>query len=143
MTMPAPHPDRAAGTSASPPVMLLDVDLGRDLSQVRGVRHDLARALEAIGQAAVSPDVLLVASELVTNAITYAADTVHVSVCRDDAVLRVEVHDDGEGRPAVQEVDCRVPHGRGLLIVEQATTAWGVDYRVRPGKTVWCEFPLT
>ncbi len=51
--------------------------------------------------------------------------------------LRVEVHDSGDGTPAVREPSDE--SGRGLLLVEALADRRGVGER-NPGKIVWCEF---
>ncbi|MFF0074004.1 ATP-binding protein [Streptomyces sp. NPDC005494] len=87
-------------------------------------------------------DVLLCVSELATNALIHGVPPgrgfrVHVTWGH---VLRIEVHDSGDGR--VREVEGPAPEaewGRGLVLVGALADAWGVGER-KPGKTVWCEF---
>ena len=72
-------------------------------------------------------DLLLLASELVTNVVRHApmAETVRVTVTRDQGV-RVAVT-----QPATRfvrpEVVSTEPHGRGLAIVEALADEWGVE----------------
>ena len=97
-------------------------------------------ASSADGRAAAE-DVLLVVSELVTNACLHADGPEEIRVARTAKVLRVEVVDAGSGQPAP-----RTPHragrpgGHGMFIVQRLCLDWGV-LRVpgRPGKTVWAE----
>lgn len=51
--------------------------------------------------------------------------------------LRVEVHDAGEGHPAARPVGELDESGRGLLLVELLSEAWGVSGRTGIGKCVW------
>ncbi|TXS52956.1 ATP-binding protein [Streptomyces sp. t39] len=54
--------------------------------------------------------------------------------------LRVEVHDSGDGRPAIPGgPGLGEESGRGLLIVGALADTWGVDER-EPDKVVWCSF---
>ncbi|MER5255248.1 MULTISPECIES: ATP-binding protein [unclassified Streptomyces] len=112
--------------------------------------RDFARqALQAWGwlpaagadQRAAAEDVLLVVSELVTNACLHAEGPDELWISSDSKVLRIEVSDRGAGQPAP-----RTPHragrpgGHGMFIVQRLCLDWGV---VRTpgvsGKTVWAE----
>jgi anti-sigma regulatory factor (Ser/Thr protein kinase) len=119
-------------------------------SGVVPLARDFARqALHAWGwlpaasadQRAAAEDVLLVVSELVTNACLHAEGPDELRISCDNKVLRVEVSDRGAGQPAP-----RTPHragrpgGPGKFIVQRLCLDWGV---VRTpgvaGKTVWAE----
>ncbi|MET7700010.1 ATP-binding protein [Streptomyces sp. NPDC005485] len=92
-------------------------------------------------QRAAAEDVLLVVSELVTNACLHAEGPDELRIGCDNKVLRIEVSDRGAGQPAP-----RTPHragrpgGHGMFIVQRLCLDWGV---VRApgvaGKTVWAE----
>ncbi|MFF9843040.1 ATP-binding protein [Streptomyces sp. NPDC013740] len=90
---------------------------------------------------AAAEDVLLVVSELVTNACLHAEGPESLRVLRLAGVLRLEVADRGAGQPAP-----RTPHragrpgGHGMFIVQRLCRAWGIDRTPgAPGKTVWAE----
>lgn len=90
---------------------------------------------------AAAEDVLLVVSELVTNACLHAEGPESLRVLRLDDVLRLEVADRGAGQPAP-----RTPHragrpgGHGMFIVQRLCRDWGIDRTPgAPGKTVWAE----
>ncbi|EDY57416.2 histidine kinase domain-containing regulator protein [Streptomyces sviceus ATCC 29083] len=92
-------------------------------------------------QRAAAKHVLLVVSELVTNACLHAEGPDQLGISCDNKVIRVEVSDRGSGQPAP-----RTPHragrpgGHGMFIVQRLCLDWGV---VRApgltGKTVWAE----
>ncbi|MGW2516519.1 ATP-binding protein [Streptomyces sp. NPDC001617] len=92
-------------------------------------------------QRAAAEDVLLVVSELVTNACLHAEGPSELWIALDNKVIRLEVSDRGTGQPAP-----RTPHragrpgGHGMFIVQRLCLDWGV---VRTpgvaGKTVWAE----
>lgn len=92
-------------------------------------------------QRAAAEDVLLVVSELVTNACLHAEGPDELLLSCDNKVIRLEVSDRGPGEPAP-----RTPHragrpgGHGMFIVQRLCLDWGV---VRApgtsGKTVWAE----
>lgn len=92
-------------------------------------------------------DVLvLMLSELATNAVQHAATEFEVSVrmSSDRGRVRVDVSDSAPGYPMPQEAAMDAPHGRGLSIVGSLAEAWGVEMRHdRPGKTVWFSLPLS
>jgi anti-sigma regulatory factor (Ser/Thr protein kinase) len=90
-------------------------------------------------------DLHLLATELVTNAVRHAGvdetSTLELSVWTAPSLLRVAVIDPGasETTPSVQTLDVNVPGGMGLFLVEQISSAWGVE-RLRDGGTeVWFE----
>lgn len=92
-------------------------------------------------QTAVAEDVLLLVSELVTNACLHAGGPTEIALHGTLRSLRVEVSDLGLGTPLP-----RLPHqpgrpgGHGLHIVDRLTSAWGT-VRQEAGKTVWLEVP--
>ncbi|MEU8530394.1 MULTISPECIES: ATP-binding protein [Streptomyces] len=90
---------------------------------------------------AAAEDVLLVVSELVTNACLHAEGPERLRIARGSKVLRLEVVDRGAGQPAP-----RTPHragrpgGHGMFIVQRLCLDWGVERTPgAPGKTVWAE----
>jgi len=90
---------------------------------------------------AAAEDVLLVVSELVTNACLHAEGPEELRVSYTTKVLRLEVTDHGPGQPAP-----RTPHragrpgGHGMFIVQRLCLDWGVVREPgATGKTVWAE----
>lgn len=90
-------------------------------------------------QEIVAEDVLLLVSELVTNACLHAGGPEELVLHCTDTVLRIEVSDGSPARPVP-----RTPHqvarpgGHGLHVVARLSRAWGTAPR-GPGKTVWLE----
>ncbi|MFJ8595212.1 SpoIIE family protein phosphatase [Streptomyces sp. NPDC093598] len=82
--------------------------------------------------------VMLLVSELVTNAVRFATGPVTVRLIRSGHGLLCEVGDTGNGRPRVRRVDLLADGGRGLSIVHRLTTRWGVRW-TDTGKVVWAE----
>ncbi|TXS36217.1 ATP-binding protein [Streptomyces sp. OR43] len=90
---------------------------------------------------AAAEDVLLVVSELVTNACLHAEGPDEIRIARTPKALRVEVADGGAGQPAPRTPRrAGRPGGHGMFIVQRLCLDWGV-VRVpgEPGKTVWAE----
>lgn len=88
-------------------------------------------------------DVLaLLVSELATNAMLHAGSDFDVTVAAAERTgrVRVGVSDNGTGRPAPQRPWPLAPRGRGLRIVDELSTAWGVEWSDDgAAKTVWFE----
>jgi anti-sigma regulatory factor (Ser/Thr protein kinase) len=80
----------------------------------------------------------LLVSELVTNAIKYANGEVMLRLILEPDTLVCEVHDSSPALPRVLQVDKDAENGRGLHVVSQMASRWGVR-RTASGKVVWCE----
>jgi PAS domain S-box-containing protein len=105
---------------------------------VGDVRHAAAAALGEWGvDPDVASDVLLILSELVTNAVRYGRSPSECRVRLEAGRIVVDVADAALARPYLRAFDPAAPNGRGLHLVAALSTAWGV----RPtgaGKSVWC-----
>jgi two-component sensor histidine kinase len=84
-------------------------------------------------------DLVLVVSELVTNAIRHSRlSEIHLRC--DGERVRVEVDDEDGGEPRpVAAVAPGAATGRGLRIVEDLVTDWGWTRLGDGRKRVWCE----
>lgn len=109
-----------------------------------GVPHAVRQALrdvQATGalSGAVLEDVLLAATELVTNAVNAGARTVEVLLDTPPPHVILDVTDDAPGQPTPGHPTASDTSGRGLRIVEALADQWG--FRSTPdGKTVWARF---
>ncbi|MFD8410451.1 ATP-binding protein [Streptomyces sp. NPDC059650] len=88
-------------------------------------------------------DVLLMVSELVSNACVHAGGPSELVLRRTSDRLRVEVGDGSPEHPRRRTADDpALPGGHGLLVVDRLARDWG--WEPRPdgaGKTVWAEVP--
>jgi anti-sigma regulatory factor (Ser/Thr protein kinase) len=132
-----------------------------DASRLYGVpdaKHDRRRTLrarpEAVAKArgavlalrlpeATRETVALIVSELATNSIRHAGlspdDAIELHLANSDGQVRLAVHDGGPGfSPPTAPTDPYAITGRGLPIVAELSSAWGVACDV-DGCTVWCE----
>ncbi len=89
----------------------------------------------------VSHDLLLVTSELVTNAVVHARGPVGLSVRSGQDTVTVRVTDAGSKDLAQASTHPGSTTWRGLTIVRNLSSAWGVRRR-RRGKTVWATLPV-
>lgn len=94
---------------------------------------------------AASSSLVLVASELVANAVIHAKTPrgrqVGLTMRLLETVVRVEVRDADSTPPTPpsdRDVEAISEGGRGLLLVESISLKWGVQLEVF-GKTVWAE----
>ena len=118
------------------------VAIDRDLTAPAAAR----RAVEAFGASldpSVVPDVKLLVSELISNAVKYGRDGQVQLILRSEGPghVHVEVVDQGVGFvPAARDRPRTEPGGWGLHMVEALTERWGV----REGSThVWFEIDRT
>ena len=85
-------------------------------------------------------DILLLASELVTNAVRHGGGQVTVRLWAGPETIRVEVTDANPHRPLAADRGPDAEEGRGLLIVRALASRWGsAPLRDGSGKTVWFE----
>jgi anti-sigma regulatory factor (Ser/Thr protein kinase) len=89
------------------------------------------------------PDIAeLLASEVVTNALTHGAEklpapsTVRIAVGRDGPLMTVDVYDSCIAIPQMRMAHSMETSGRGLAIVETLSHRWGWTLH-RHGKSVW------
>jgi DNA-binding NarL/FixJ family response regulator len=85
---------------------------------------------------------LLVASELAANAVTHADSAFRIQLSLTQRTLRIDVIDFGQGTPEPQPPSTTQEHGRGLLLIDALTTAWGIEDGPGSGKLVWAEITL-
>lgn len=119
------------------------IDLGRDLGSVMRARRFVRETFAGWGVSRTVDDVLIVVSELVTNAITHARSSCQVRLSMDDTSVRVEVFDEGVGTPDPQPASTTAEYGRGLHLIGALTAAWGIQQIPDDGKIVWAELPRT
>lgn len=135
--------DRPQRTYEGAATQVIELDGDPDAPS-RG-RHAVQEVLAGWG--CVDParaDLLLVVSELVTNAVLHGAEPIVVTLVLEPDRVRVEVTDAApDASPYSSRVTKESVNGRGLGVVTRLAAAWG--WRADPGsrKTVWAELPLT
>jgi anti-sigma regulatory factor (Ser/Thr protein kinase) len=102
----------------------------------------VAEVLEETHYAGDADTVLLLVSEVVTNAVRHAATPFELTVTVEGPTVTVSVVDhDRAHTPEVQDPGPEDTSGRGLLIVDTLATSWGYDKIAGDAKKVW--FSLT
>jgi anti-sigma regulatory factor (Ser/Thr protein kinase) len=117
--------------------------------QARHAVRDLLARQGVPAGAEIVHGLLLIVSELVTNAVRHAAllsPTLAVEVGVGSAWVRVSVEDDHPYRPAALVADHGRTGGRGLLLVREIAREAGgvcdVAQTARGGKIIWAALPL-
>jgi len=106
-------------------------------------RHAVQETLHAWNLDALADTVVLLASELLTNAVEATSSAapgtqLTFSLHRTGSGVLVEVWDPNPGPAIRQHPGLTDESGRGLLLVEALSAAWGQRTAGR-GKVVWCE----
>jgi anti-sigma regulatory factor (Ser/Thr protein kinase) len=103
------------------------------------------QARSILGSWAVGPraidDVLLVLSELVTNAVLHAGEAQSAAIVLSDDRVRVEVADRSRVAPSPSRYGLDAHTGRGLGLVQSLSLEWGVAHQAQ-GKLVWADVPI-
>jgi anti-sigma regulatory factor (Ser/Thr protein kinase) len=104
----------------------------------RAARRFVRDVLPVLPDPESSDTVMLLVTEIVTNAVVHARSPVRVAVMVDDSQVRVEVRDDAPQLPVLRPAAEEAFNGRGLLLLDRLSTQWGVEGDGY-GKTVWFE----
>ncbi|MFC9296894.1 SpoIIE family protein phosphatase [Streptomyces sp. NPDC057011] len=103
-------------------------------------RHLIRAAVAAWGARDRADEIELAADELMTNALVHTEGGGQVSMrLTADGRIRIEVEDSSSALPRPREAGDWAVSGRGLMLVDRLSDAWGVEPR-GGGKCVWCEF---
>ncbi|GAA1950454.1 SpoIIE family protein phosphatase [Kitasatospora viridis] len=129
-----------ARTRVLPPDRVARWSVEKDPAAVGEVRAAVSRQLDRWGLTEQAFVTELVLSELLTNAIRYAAEPITVRLLFD-RVLTCEVSDASSTAPHLRYAAETDEGGRGLFLVAQLAERWGTRY-TRTGKVIWAEQEL-
>jgi anti-sigma regulatory factor (Ser/Thr protein kinase) len=100
-------------------------------------REFLSEALCSLHGSAVLDDAKLLTSETITNAVLYGGPPIVLAVECSETTMEVRVRDGSPNMPRRRHPDEFAQHGRGMLLVDVLSDAWGVDTTEATGKEVW------
>lgn len=123
-------------------VRAVSISIAADQELVAEVRHSVRSALVTWGVGDIADDLVVVASELASNALKHAGGEATVRLWLDEGQALLEVEDGSARRPVPRRVSTEAEEGRGLLLVESLAFDWGWRPQERGGKTVWASFTL-
>jgi PAS domain S-box-containing protein len=121
-----------------PVAMLLLAPLSPAPPSVGHARRLVESALREGGQECLADVVLLLVSEVVTNAVLHACTELELRVRVDSEAVYVEVADGSPILPVPRDYDQEASTGRGLGLVAQLACQHGAE-RMARGKVVWFE----
>ena len=104
----------------------------------RSARRFVAETLQRWGRDDLVADGLIVAAELVTNAVLHASADVTVALSRHGDAVQLTVGDSSPHAPMPRRAGSSSLGGRGLLLVGAIAGRWGHRH-VDGGKLVWAE----
>jgi anti-sigma regulatory factor (Ser/Thr protein kinase) len=111
-------------------------ELAEEMGSITAARRLARLLLVECGYDGHHEDVLLVVSELVTNALVHGAGRPVLRLAGGRSSVRIEVSDASTKLPEPRRPG--PADGWGLHVVEQLCTGWGADEHAF-GKVVWCE----
>ncbi|MBS2965637.1 ATP-binding protein [Actinocrinis puniceicyclus] len=144
-------------TEASREPLLRSQQFAAVLTAVGCARAFVQQTVRAWQLVSIRDDAVLVASELVTNAVRSTGNTdphpdyaalarvpvIRVQLGVRDRLLLVEVWDPSTEPPVLQGQRDGAEHGRGLHIVHVVSERWGVYFPKSGGKVVWAALTAT
>ncbi|MCX5374227.1 SpoIIE family protein phosphatase [Streptomyces sp. NBC_00015] len=139
--VPVPQPDDIALLLARTHALRADHvvswEVPVDPAAVADVRARATRQVEAWGLGELAMTSELIVSELVTNAVRYAAPPIRLRLLLD-ARLTCEVSDASSTAPRLRHARITDEGGRGLFLVAQLAHRWGARHTA-DGKIIWAE----
>jgi hypothetical protein len=120
---------------------------GAGAGSLRAAREFTAATLTRWGVAGRSDDIVVVVSELLTNAIRHAVPSdnwggqpVRLGLLQPGPCVLCAVADPSEHVPTLREPDGFDENGRGLHVVASLSDDWGWTAPTARGKVVWAMF---
>lgn len=106
-------------------------------SSARAARHFVDGALADGGFTGDVDTVLLLVSEVVSNAVRHAGTPFDLTLQLDGPNVTITVFDASLEPALVKEPTADATSGRGMYIVEQLADRWGMERTADGGKAVW------
>ncbi len=144
----APHPTAPAASGDPGVWRLTAAPVDASVPLIRHAVRDLLHRRHIPLSADRMGSLLLIVSELVTNAVRHAAlltPQIGIEVALTPGRVRIAVEDGHPYRPKALEARAEHTSGRGLLLVKivthEAGGTCGVDATAAGGKIIWAELP--
>ena len=138
----ADEPEARQLVERRPPTVSRYLDLEKAVSSAVRARLFVGAACTDWQLDALRDDAVIVASELVANAVLHARTECRLTVQLNARGLTIAVHDHRRGwikrRPSI---DATNPRGLGLYVVERLSRSWGTT-PAADGKKVWALLPM-
>ncbi|MET9858658.1 SpoIIE family protein phosphatase [Streptomyces smyrnaeus] len=134
---------RASGRRAAAPQMAVTIS-SSDPRSLHAARQALRTALHRWSLGELADTAELLASEMATNALLHTEGDATLTarpVRNGGRAVRIAVTDSSPTSPQRRAATEQSTSGRGLMLIEELATDWGVEPRGN-GKRVWCEIPL-
>jgi anti-sigma regulatory factor (Ser/Thr protein kinase) len=109
-----------------------------DPARIGAVRHAAERHLTEVGVDAQIDAIILMISELITNALRHGSPPATISVNTEGRRVRVAVSDHSPEVPHVLPMEPTRVGGNGMRIIDSLSNTWGYE-PVDGGKAVWFE----
>lgn len=122
-------------------MVALEMMLPPDAESPRRARY-LARDALAGQSEETTELVMLLVSEVVTNAVLHARSDIRVAISWNGDAVRVEVADHSPLLPAQRHFSEMATTGRGIQLVDEIADSWGL-VPGDEGKVVWFELTAT
>ncbi|MET7809739.1 ATP-binding protein [Streptomyces sp. NPDC005395] len=115
-----------------------------DACRVGVMRRIASARLRYCGLHALTEDVSVIVSELLTNALLHSAtDEITLKITTDGGFLRVAVHDGMPGHAAPRDAGEDAESGRGLFLVDALVSERGGEWGTADaGATTWCRLAV-
>lgn len=118
-----------------------EVTLPGSASSVPAARRFVETLLSSWGHPDAGWAAALCTSELASNCALHARTEFSVRLSLEVSAIRLEVSDGSRRVPAQRDYGTEATTGRGLRLLEEYASSWGVEMTVE-GKTVWALLDL-
>lgn len=81
-------------------------------------------------------DAALLTSEAITNSVLHGGPPIVLALDCGETVSEIRVRDGGDACPGLRVPNLEDSHGRGLLLIDLLSEAWGVELNDH-GKELW------
>jgi anti-sigma regulatory factor (Ser/Thr protein kinase) len=103
----------------------------------------VTRYLNLHNRRALIDEAEVVVSELATNAVRHGGTDFSITLAEVGGEVQLTVSDDAPSVPEPRQPDVMALDGRGLLLVQELTTDWGVRVESGGRKSVWARLSMS